>query len=169
MDEQLRIPDDYRIFTPLEDHLFEVCKESTPVHGVLYFIDHENSMLAVASSRTESDSELEAIRLAVKKVERPCRIAEVHPYVSHGQFFLKPVPLYFSVKPGRVLYVADNRPKADVVEQIPSVSSSRGLEDMVHEIRTALTKALTGSTAPHVSGSLATRRSYGRLPHSVVE
>jgi len=169
MPNSIRMPDDYRIFAPLEDHLYSLGREPKPVHGALFFVDHGGKMVAVAASRVNSYSEAGKIKEAASKVITPWKVAEVHPFLTHGCFPCMSLPVYFSVTRDGVLYVADNTPRPDFVRPVSSLSSDAMLEQRVHEFKVELKKALTGTASPHVSDSLATRRHYPHLPHSVVE
>jgi len=176
MGNSIRLPEDYGIFAPLELHLFEMCREKNVVQGVLFFADYEGRMLAVASARTEIGADIGVIESVAMGVETPMsipqprlKISEIHPFLTHGHLFYKPIPLYFSVKSDRVLYVGDNRPKPDVVSAVSCVSSNSILENRVAALKKELGKILTETTPSLVSSSLATRIRYTRLPYDPVE
>jgi len=169
MGNSIRLPEDYRIFAHLEDHLFSLSAGKNPVYGALFFVDYEGKLVAVAASRANSYSEADKIREAAGKVAKPCRIAEVHPFLTHGCFPCMSLPVYFSVQRNAVLYVGDNKPKPDFVRPVSSLSRNMVLEQMVDELKVELKKALTGTASPHISSSLATGRNYSRLHHSIIE
>lgn len=169
MNNPIRVPDDYRILAPLEDHLTSLCSAPKPVHGALYFVDYEGNMVAVAASIVHSYSEAGKIREAAGKVSRPWKIAEVHPFLTHGCFPCTALPLYFSITRDDVLYVGNNSPKADIVRSVSSISSSLMLEQMVGELKAELKRALHETGSPVARDSLATRRHYPSMPHSIVE